>query len=189
MKGDRSEMQRKWMLTAIAVVLVVVAAAMRVAPHPMNFTPIGAMAIFSGAVLREKWLKFTIPLAALFLGDVFIGLHKLMLVVYASFLISVLIGEVLAKNKTVVRIGGAVFLGALQFFLITNFAVWLAYDTYPRTLVGLGACYLGGLPLFWNSIAGDATYAALLFGGYALAERWVSGSTKTNKAAAGSVGE
>jgi hypothetical protein len=49
--------------------------------------------------------------------------------------------------------------------------VWLLLDTYPRTFAGLATCYLAGLPLFRNTLAGDAFYSVLLFGGYALAER------------------
>jgi hypothetical protein len=59
----------------------------------------------------------------------------------------------------------------LQFFVVTNFAMWAAGGFYPRTVAGLRACYLAGVPFFWNTLAGDALYAGVLFGGYALAER------------------
>lgn len=161
------------MKTILAVSLIAVAAALRIAPHPWNFTPIGAMAIFSGAMLRSRWMKFTLPLLALFAGDVFVGFHKLMPAVYASFLVSVAIGMWLEKRRSVARIGAATLAGAAQFFLVTNFAVWLAFDTYPKTVAGLAACYAAGLPLLGNTLAGDALYVALLFGGFALAERLV----------------
>jgi hypothetical protein len=144
----------------------------RILPHPWNFTPIGAMAIFSGAMFRDRRVAFLFPLLALFAGDLFVGLHRLIPVVYASFLLSVLIGTSLANNRGVLRIGGAVFLGALQFFLITNFAIWRVSDTYPHTPAGLAACYIAGLPLFGNTLAGDAVYATLFFGIFALAEKF-----------------
>jgi hypothetical protein len=159
--------------TLLALVMIAVAAAVRVAPHPWNFTPIGAMALFSGAVLCDRRLAFFFPLVALFAGDIFVGFHKLMLVVYASFAISIAIGFWLRDRRTVGRISLATLAGAAQFFLITNFAVWLYFDTFPKTMPGLAACYLAGLPLFWNTLAGDAVYATLLLGGYALAERLV----------------
>jgi len=155
----------------LAAVMIVFAAALRIAPHPWNFTPVGAMALFSGAILRDRRIAFLLPLAALFAGDVFGGLYRLMPMIYASFLVNVLIGRWLAGHRSVARIVGAVFLGALQFFLVSNFGMWLVYDTYPHTLAGLAACYLGGLPLFGNTLAGDAAYAALFFGLFALAER------------------
>lgn len=159
------------MLRAIlAAIMIVLAAVVRILPHPWNFTPIGAMAIFSGAMFRDRRVAFLFPLVALFAGDLFVGIHRLIPVVYASFLLSVLIGTWLANRRTVLRIGGAVFLGALQFFLITNFAIWRVFDTYPHTPAGLVACYIAGLPLFGNTLAGDAVYAALFFGIFSLAE-------------------
>lgn len=153
--------------------VIVLAAALRIAPHPWNFTPVGAMALFSGAMLRDLRLALLLPLVALFAGDLFISLHKLIPVVYASFLISVAIGRFLSKNRTIIRIGGATLAGALQFFLLTNLGAWAFLGTYPHTVTGLGACYLAGLPFFWNTLAGDALYATLFFGGFALAERTV----------------
>jgi hypothetical protein len=153
--------------------LIAIAAALRIAPHPWNFTPVGAMALFSGAVIRNRRVAFLFPLLAMFAGDVFVGLHKLIPVVYASFLLSVAIGCFLQEKRSVIRIGGATFLGALQFFLITNFGVWMFLDSYPHTAAGLLACYFAGLPLFWNTLAGDAVYATTLFGGFAIIEMLV----------------
>lgn len=157
----------------LAAILIVLAAALRVVPHPWNFTPVGAMALFSGAVLRDRRAAFLLPLAAMFAGDVFIGLHKLLPVVYGSFLLSVLIGRWVVRPRSVWRIGGGVLLGAVQFFLITNFAVWRVFDTYPHSTAGLITCYVAGIPFFWNTLASDALYAAIFFGLFALAERLV----------------
>jgi len=154
----------------LAAVMIILAAVVRILPHPWNFTPIGAMALFSGAMFRDRRVAFVFPLVALFAGDVFVGLHRLMPVVYASFLLSVFIGTWLANRRGTLRIGGAVFLGALQFFLITNFAVWQVFGTYPHTPAGLAGCYIAGLPFFGNTLAGDAVYASLFFGVFALAE-------------------
>src|SRR5215813_11738127 len=172
MKNEMNEKHTLWMKTAVAAVLVLLAAALRVLPHPWNLTPIGAMALFSGAVFKEKWLKFAFPLIALFVGDTIIGLHKLMAVVYLSFLASVGIGIWIGEKRKPVRIATGTLLGAVQFFLVTNFAVWAVFTTYPKSFAGLVACYAAGLPLFGNTLAGDALYAGLLFGGYALAERF-----------------
>jgi hypothetical protein len=156
----------------LAAVMIILAAVVRIMPHPWNFTPIGAMALFSGAMFRDRRVAFLFPLVALFAGDLFVGLHRLIPVVYASFLLSVLIGTRLANHRNILRVGGAVFLGALQFFLITNFAVWQLLGTYPHTPAGLAACYIAGLPFFGNTLAGDALYATLFFGAFALAEHF-----------------
>jgi hypothetical protein len=98
---------------------------------------------------------------------------SVMLMVYSSFLLSVLIGRLLQNRRTFLRITGATLLGSIQFFLVTNFAMWWLLNSYPKTAAGLAACYLAGLPLFGNTLAGDALYAALFFGAFALAERFV----------------
>src|SRR5258706_14842037 len=109
---------------AVIVSLIVLSAVLRILPHPWNLTPVGAMALFSGAMFRNRWIAFLLPLASLFAGDVFVGFHKLMPIVYGSTAVSIVIGRWVGENKTVARIGGAVFSGALQFFVITNFAMW-----------------------------------------------------------------
>ena len=176
MNTPRSQNEKLLYRTLLALAMIVIAAALRVAPHPWNFTPIGAMALFSGAIIKNRRLAFAFPLAALFAGDVFVGFYKLMPVIYASFLISVAIGLWLRGRRTVGRISLATLIGAAQFFIITNFAIWAsASSAYPHTRAGLLACYFAGIPFFWNTLAGDAVYCALLFGGFALAERFVPG--------------
>lgn len=160
---------RSW----LALVIIVVAATLRIAPHPWNFTPVGAMALLSGAIIKDRRLALAFPLLTLFLGDVFIGFHKLMPIVYASFLLSVLIGRFVQNHRSLGRVSTATLLGAFQFFLVTNFGVWAFGNFYPHTFAGLSACYTAGVPFFWNTLAGDAVYAALFFGIFALAERFV----------------
>ena len=153
--------------------MIVIAAVLRAAPHPWNFTPIGAMALFSGALVKDRRLAFAFPLLALLVGDVFVGFHRLILVVYASFLASVAIGFWLRNHRTVLRISLATLLGAFQFFVVVDLGFWALGSTYPHNAQGLIACYVRAMPFFWNMLAGDAAYAALLFGGYALAERFL----------------
>src|SRR3989441_7897761 len=173
MNAEISQKENLLYRTLLALVLIVLAAALRIAPHPWNFPPVGALVLFSGAVLKDRRLAFLLPLLALFIGDTFIGFHKLMLVVYASFLLNVAIGLWLRDRRTVTRVSLATLLGAIQFFLVTNFAVWQFLSGFPHTASGLLACYIAGIPLFWNTLAGDAFYSTLLFGGHALAERFI----------------
>ena len=157
--------------TILIVAMILFAAIMRIVPHPWNLTPVGAMALFSGAVIRNRVMAFVFPLLAMLAGDFFVGFHILMPVVYVSFVISTAIGFWLRERRTVVRLGGAVLFGAIQFFLITNLGVWAFLNSYPKTFAGLMACYAAGVPFFWNTLAGDVCYSALLFGGLFLAER------------------
>ncbi len=62
-----------------------------------------------------------------------------------------------------------------MFYLVTNFAVWTFDSLYPKTWDGLIACYTAAIPFFRNSLIGDIFFAAVLFGGFAVLERfWVS---------------
>jgi hypothetical protein len=169
--------------TIVILAMIALAAALRVMPHPWNFTPVGAMALFAGAVIKNRRVAILFPLVALFAGDIFIGFHKLMPLVYASFLIDVALGYWIRNHRTLSRIGGITLLGAIQFFLITNFGVWAFLDGFPRTAPGLIACYVAGVPLLLNTLAGDAFYATLFFGGLALAERLFPVLRETHPAA------
>jgi hypothetical protein len=157
--------------TILALTMIAVAAVLRIVPHPWNFAPIGAMALFSGAKVRDRRLAFLFPLLTLLAGDLFIGFHKLIPIVYASTLVSVALGFLLRARHALGRIAGVTLLGAIQFFLVTNFGVWMLLNTFPKTAAGLLACYIAGAPLFWNTLAGDALFVTLLFGGFALASR------------------
>ena len=192
MRIEKSEKESLLFRTILVLTMILLTAALRLAPHPWNFTPVGAIALFSGAMVRDRRLAFLFPLLVMFVTDAIIGFNKLSPVVYASFLLSVLIGRAVVgarfgasqrvkresdansatneKARTLPRIGAATFLGSLQFFLITNFGVWAFLGSYPRTAAGLAECYLAGAPLFWNTLAGDAVYTTLLFGAFFLAE-------------------
>jgi hypothetical protein len=150
---------------------IVAAAALRLVPHPVNFTPIGAMALFSGAKVGRRPLAFVAPLGAMLLSDLFIGFHALMPYVYGSVALIVLLGWFALKRASPLRLAGAAVASSVLFYLVTNFGVWLQLGTYPHTIAGLVACYLAAVPYFQNTLAGDLFYTALLFGGFALAER------------------
>jgi hypothetical protein len=170
-KMEKPEKEAVLLRTFLIFAMIVLAAALRLAPHPWNFTPVGAVALFSGAIVRDRRVAFLFPLLIMFATDLISGFNKLSPLVYASFLLSVLIGRFLIRKRNLLRIGRATFLGALQFFLITNFGVWAFLNSYPRTGAGLAACYLAGVPFFWNTLASDAVYATLFFGSFFLAER------------------
>lgn len=183
--NNESKSNRNAAYLRIAVILcfILFAAIVRILPHPWNFTPVGAMALFAGAKLGRSWMAFLLPLAALFAGDLFVGLYNIMLVVYLSFALSVLIGIAFCKRQSAGPLALATLLGATQFFLITNFAVWAFLTGYARTFSGLINCYAVGLPLFGNTLAGDAFYTTVLFGGYALAERFLPGLREAQSSA------
>jgi hypothetical protein len=152
---------------------ILVAAALRLVPHPPNFTPIGAMALFGGAYFGRRSLAFAAPLGALLLSDAILGFHAGMPFVYGSVALVVLLGWAVAKRMTALTIAGAAVASSVLFFAVTNFGTWLTSGMYPQTLSGLAACYVAAIPFFQNTLAGDLLFSALLFGGFALLERLV----------------
>lgn len=155
-----------------AIVAAIFAAALfRLVPHPPNFTPIAAMALFGGACLGRRALAFAAPIGALLLSDAILGFHSAMPFVYGSVALTVLLGWAVARKITPLRIAGAAVASSVLFFTITNFGVWLSSGMYPQTLPGLAACYVAAIPFFQNTLAGDLFFAAILFGGFALFEQ------------------
>jgi len=151
--------------------MIVAAAAARLVPHAPNFSPLGATALFAGAHVADKRLAFVVPLAALLLSDLVLGFYSGQAVVYGAFALIVCLGFFLRGRCTPLRIASAALASSVLFFIVTNFAVWAAGVLYPRTLAGLGTCFAAAVPFFQNTLAGDLFYAAVLFGGFALAEK------------------
>ena len=153
------------LLSAIAA-----SAALRLVPHPPNFTPIGAMALFSGAYLGRRGLAFVAPLGALLLSDALLGFYSGMEFQYLSVALIVLLGWVALSRLSVLRLGVAAVASSALFFAISNFGVWLVSGMYSHSLGGLGACYAAAIPFFQNTVAGDLFYTTLLFGGFRVVE-------------------
>jgi hypothetical protein len=158
----------------VVLMIVLAAALMRIVPHPANVTPIAAMALFAGAYLPDRRMALLIPLAAMLLSDLVIGLHASMLYVYAGVAVTVLIGAgMLRKNPSVMPAIAASLVSSVLFFLITNYGTWVTGVLYPQTAEGLMMAYTAGIPFFRNSILGDLFFTAILFGGFQALERWL----------------
>lgn len=151
--------------------VVLVAAFSRLLPHLPNMTPVAAIALFGGSFINRKFLAFLLPVAALFISDLFLGFYPEMYAVYISFIITVSIGKILNKKISAISIISASFASSVIFFIITNFAVWMsARFAYPASLAGLGLCYEAALPFFRNEVFGTVVYNTLFFGTFLLAK-------------------
>ena len=148
----------------------------------LNFAPVGAMSLFAGARLRG-WKAYAVPLALMAATDPIVGMiyhhgvgyNFATPFVYTSFLITVWIGTKLRRTENPLWIGTAAAAGSAQFFLITNFAVWLgSTQTYAHTMAGLAACYAAGIPFYGRTLASDLLYSAVFFGLHAWLSRTVS---------------
>lgn len=155
----------------MALLLVLVAAASRVVPHPWNFTPMIAVALFGGARIERSWLAIVGVLGCLALGDLALGAFPYagMLWVYAAMLLVVLLGRLLRTRTSIFATLVAALGGGALFFMITNFAVFAGTNLYPHTLAGIGECYVAALPFYRNQIVGDLVFTGALFGLHAFA--------------------
>jgi hypothetical protein len=156
-----------WILT----LMIFAAAFVRLIPHPPNFAPIAAMALFGGAYFNKKWAAFLVPLAALFLTDLIIGFHETMWAVYLSFALIVVLGMTMLKEKKIGNIFFSSVISSVSFFIITNFGTWISTGYYEKTATGLAACYTAAIPFFHQTLLSDLFFVGILFGAYHLAKQ------------------
>jgi len=148
-----------------AFALVVFLVASRVVPHPPNFTPVLAVAIFAPYFFRELAIATAMPLAAMVLADLILGMHSYMLWVYAAVAATVLISYYSRRSGAyLVRIGSLALSSSLMFFIVTNFGVWLGSGFYPQTVQGLFSCYIAALPFFGNTLVSTVASCGLFYG-------------------------
>lgn len=161
----------------VLVSMVVAVAVSRLIPHPPNFTPMIALALFGGTYFKEKRTAYLVPLAAMIISD--IGLVVLQgyefftmmrLVVYGCFVLITLLGFLLRHNLKFFNVIAASLAGSIIFFIITNFAEWAGGHLYPMNMSGLVACYVAAVPFFQNTLLSALLYSGILFGVFEFAK-------------------
>lgn len=148
-------------LTVIFISIVILS---RLIPHTPNFSPLVAVALFSGVYWNKKY-GFLLPLAMYIISDFIIGLHNTVLFTWSSIIIIYVLGVYLRKHKSITTTVAYTFVSAVVFFIISNFGVWLM-GWYPRTLTGLAECFYLALPFFRMSLLADLVYVGAMFGAY-----------------------
>mgnify|MGYP001217735891 FL=1 len=137
--------------------IFLVLAASRFIPHPPNFTSLIALSFYVPAFLGRKYILALI--SSFFITDLLIGFHSTVLFTWGSVLIIGLFSNFFLKN-IISRISGAL-LGAIIFFIVTNFGVWITSEMYAFNLNGLLSAYLLGLPFFGFSALSTLIFSAL----------------------------
>ena len=151
----------------LIIIVFAIAALLHWLPHPANVSPVGALALLSGAYLRQLWMLL-LPLPVLLVGHILAGFFDppIMLAVYAAFLLQAGIGRwFLLRRKTITGLAVAWLLGAGAFWWVTNSAVWAVGHgiEYAHTWGGYLACMANGLPFLARTLAGNLIYIALFF--------------------------
>jgi hypothetical protein len=177
----KSFFKKHFQLIFIAI-LVIVGITFRFLPHPPNFTPIAAIGLFSGLLIKRKGILL-VPLTVMLISDLFIGLYQptVMISVYFSFGLIAVLGYLIKKVNFSNIIGSSLF-GSIIFFTLTNLAVWQFSGLYPLTGEGLMNCFYLALPFFRNTIAGDLFFATIFYASYQLAKNYLTiKSSQQNK--------
>ncbi|MFN0117722.1 MAG: DUF6580 family putative transport protein [Elusimicrobiota bacterium] len=149
--------------------MIGLAALSRLIPHPWNFTPVGAMALFAGAQFEQKKHAFLVPLLAVFISDLFLGFYPGIGFVYLSYVSIVFVGFWLKESLIFSRWVFSSMATSVLFFIISNFGVWMSGGLYPLTLSGLAQCFVAAIPFFRNTMVGDFVFSSILFGSFLLA--------------------
>ena len=153
----------------------------RFLPLPFSFAPVTAALLYFGArrPRREMWIPVAaLAAAGLYLSRSYYGyaLSADLLITWVWYAGMVLLGGMLAKSASALRVGAATLAGSVSFFLLSNFAVWAVWSMYPKTAGGLAMCYVAGLPFFRNALVSDLFFAAVFFGiGYLVSHRQTEG--------------
>lgn len=159
----------------LIVGLIAFALVGRLIPHPDNFTPMLAVALFGGAMLTGR-MAYLVPLMAMLLSDLLMGnaFTWMTPVIYGCFAAATGLGQWLGRNRTWARTAFATLAGSILFYAVTNFAVWATpAGLYPHTLDGLIECYVMAVPFFRNELAGNFVWSATLFGLFDLGQLWI----------------
>lgn len=165
-------------LRLMPLILIIFAVLARLVPHPLNFAPITALALFGGVYLPRKY-AFIIPFGALLISDFFIGFYGLqMYAVYLSFGLISLVGLWLKNHKKVFNVVFSSIFSSVLFYLITNLVFLYSNSLYPKTFEGQIQSYIAALPFFRGTLFGDLFYTGVFFGGFeflkALSKKYLS---------------
>lgn len=173
-------MKQSTIMILVATGVILLSAVSRVVFYPYNFSPEIAMALFSGAVIKDKRLVFIMPLMSMFLADVLFEVTGIaqgfwgwgQLVGYGTLMLIALLGTNLKKINVISVIGFSIA-SSLLFFFISNGSVWfLSPSYYARTFSGFMDCLAAGIPFLKNNIMADLVFSGVFFCGYAFLQKY-----------------
>lgn len=171
------------------LLLVVVASLYRIIPQrPYGFAPQWSMAIFAGAIIKDKKWAFLVPVLSMFISDLFYqilfvnhlsvipGFYEGQWINYILFasvtFFGFLIRKITLTNVLVISLAAPTY-----FFIVSNFLTWVGVGDaphYPKTLSGLLECYTLAIPFYKTSLLASLLFSAILFGSYGLVSKAIT---------------
>lgn len=134
-------------------------------PALSGFSPVLAIALFSGLVVKKKESIFLFPLVSLFVSDLVIqvlyaqglfeypGLYEGQWKNYLLLLGCAVPGLIMKGRNHKALIAGAIA-SPTVYFLVSNFMVWMQSSEtfYAKSFSGLITCYTAAIPFYKNSL-------------------------------------
>jgi Family of unknown function (DUF6580) len=170
--------QNKYTLLAFGL-LILSASLYRAWPdRPFGFAPQWAMAVFGGAVIKDKRFAFLFPLLSIFISDTIYqlmfqngtspiwGFYGGQLSNYILFASLTVFGLLIRKKISWMKIMAASLAAPSAYFLISNLLVWIGGGGYHRAQ--LTAAYADGVPFYRMSLLATLFFSSVLFGIYFL---------------------
>jgi hypothetical protein len=167
----------------ITLAVFIIAVFSRLLPHAPNFTPLEAVALFAGTFLLNKYVKFLLPIVALYVVDLVLNNTILRgfypeetgIVWYSDYMLwnfiaivgIVLMGKYLTKKITLLSIGLTAVMASILFFTLSNIGVWVSSPLYTKDIQGLFTCFAAAVPFFRTSLISTLAFSYILIGGYA----------------------
>lgn len=167
-------------LLPVFALLILAAALYRIIPgRSYGFEPMIAMAIFGGAVVKDKKWAFALPLFSMLLSDaLYQGLHAAGLSTMAGFyqgqwlnyllLAGITFIGIAMKRISVINIAAASLAAPVLYFLLSNGATWLGHGgyNYPMTGKGLFMTYTVAIPFFKMELLSSVMFSGVFFGSW-----------------------
>ncbi len=164
------------------ILLIIIVSIYRVMPRPFGFAPQWAMAIFAGAIIKDRKFSFLLPLLSMFVSDALYeilyrtgagnipGFYSGQITNYILFAAMTVFGFLITRISFKQILLSSIS-APTAFFLLSNFFVWFSNSpdagwARPKTFNGLLLCYNDGLPFYQWSIAATLIFSAVIFGSY-----------------------
>jgi len=133
--------------------------------HVPNFSPVIALALFSGAYVNKRYAVI-MPVLLMALTDLILGMYNSVFFTWIAIGLAAALGIRLRARKTFGAVLLNSILSAVLFFIISNFGVWLMSGMYVHNMSGLASCFVLAIPFFRNTLLSTLIYSAILFMAY-----------------------
>ncbi|CAI8285182.1 MAG: Uncharacterised protein [Gammaproteobacteria bacterium] len=147
------------LITSLFVLLI----ASRLITEIPNFTPTIALVMFTGYLIKNRYLAILVILSSQIISDLYIGIYSSMVFVYGAYVLIAALMPTIIKSFNIKSMLIASFISPTLFYIITNFGVWITGSMYPLSIAGLLSCYVAGIPFFDESLISTVLFTVTIY--------------------------